>query len=83
MSKPNGLEQVEFMRKLCNPSQRAPSSAAWPEGLAGFKVGDTVDVPSIGRCLVVALIPPALLQITTESGALCKVGWKVARKVKQ
>ena len=52
-----------------------------PDHLAGFRVGDTVDVPNLGRCLVVALMPPSLLQVTTSDGGMAKVGWRAASKV--
>ena len=31
-----------------------------PEALAGFRVGDLADAPSIGRVEIVELIPPSL-----------------------
>lgn len=78
----DGKEQVRRYAALVNSEQKAPASAKWqPDELAGFRVGDSVHVPTLGRCLVIALLPPALLQVTTESGGIAKVGWKACSKV--
>jgi DNA-directed RNA polymerase subunit RPC12/RpoP len=53
-----------------------------PEALAGFRIGDLVDVASLGRCRITALIPPSLVEVQTEHGGRCKCGWRVLSKVK-
>jgi hypothetical protein len=41
-------------------------------GLAGWKVGQLVDVPTLGRCEVIGLVPPSLLELrTAERGCAC------------
>lgn len=66
----NGREQVAQYRQLWQP-----------EELAGFRIGEMVDCPNLGRVEVVELLPPSLLKVRTQTGATCKVGWKAARKV--
>ena len=68
----NGREQVKAYAQLWQPDE-----------LAGFKIGDLVDCPTLGRCEVVELIPPSLLKVRTASGAEAKVGWRVANRVNQ
>jgi len=52
-----------------------------PEALAGFKVGDLVDVASLGRCRITALIPPSLVELQTEHGGRCRCGWRALTRV--
>jgi len=52
-----------------------------PSSLAGFRVGMLADCPSLGRVEIVELLPPSLLKVRTQSGAVCKVGWRAIRKV--
>jgi len=52
-----------------------------PQALAGFKVGDLVDVPTIGRCRVTALIPPSLIEVQTSGGGRCRCGWRALSRV--
>jgi len=52
-----------------------------PSNLAGFRVGDLVDVASLGRCRITALIPPSLVELQTEHGGRCKAGWRVLQRV--
>ena len=39
-----------------------------PEALAGWRVGDLADAPTLGRVRVTALHPPSLIEVQTESG---------------
>jgi len=67
---------------LLNSEQQAPSSDTWqPDQLAGFKVGDLADLPTIGRCEVLELLPPSLLRLRTSTGAVLKAGIFACRKV--
>ena len=68
----NGREQVEAMSRLYQPDH-----------LAGVKVGDLVDLPSLGRCEVVALLPPSLLKLRKADGAEFKAGWRACQRVRQ
>ncbi len=68
----NGKEQVEQYARLWQPDEPA-----------GFRINDLVDCPTLGRCQVIALMPPSLLKVRTATGAEAKVGWKVAQKVNQ
>jgi len=52
-----------------------------PSSLAGYRVGDLCDVPSLGRVEIVELLPPSLLKVRTQSGGIAKVGWRAIRKV--
>jgi len=52
-----------------------------PSNLAGFKVGDLVDVASLGRCRITALHPPSLVELQTEAGGRCRCGWRVLKRV--
>ena len=52
-----------------------------PEALAGFKVGDLADAPSLGRVEIIELIPPSLLQVRTSAGGIAKVGWRALTRV--
>jgi len=52
-----------------------------PDALAGFRVGDLCDAPTIGRCRVVALHPPALIEVQTAGGGRCRVGWRALTRV--
>ena len=52
-----------------------------PSQLAGWRIGVLADVPSLGRVRVMALIPPSLVEVQTESGGRCKCGWRVLKKV--
>ena len=52
-----------------------------PEALAGFKVGDLADAPSLGRVEIIELIPPSLLQVRTAAGGIAKVGWRALQRV--
>lgn len=51
-----------------------------PDQLGGFRVGDVIDVPNLGRCLVDGLVWPSMLEVKTQSGALVKVGYLAATK---
>jgi hypothetical protein len=53
-----------------------------PDQLAGFRIGDLVDVPTIGRCEVLDLLPPSLLRLRASSGAELKAGIYAVRRVK-
>ena len=66
----NGREQVEAMSRLYEP-----------DNLAGIKAGDLVDVQTLGRCEVVALLPPSLLKLRNATGAEFKAGWRQCMKV--
>lgn len=46
-----------------------------PSELGGFRVGDLVDLPTIGRCEVIGLIPPSLLKLRTSTGTELKAGY--------
>ena len=52
-----------------------------PDQLAGFRVGDLVDLPTIGRCQVIGLLPPSLLKLREPRGAELKAGIYACRKV--
>ncbi|MEE4303304.1 MAG: hypothetical protein V2J19_04055 [Wenzhouxiangella sp.] len=52
-----------------------------PDQLAGFRVGDLVDLPTIGRCQVLDLLPPSLLKLRAASGAELKAGIYAVRRV--
>ena len=52
-----------------------------PDNLAGIKVGDLVDVPTLGRCEVVELLPPSLLKLRKADGAEFKAGWRACQRV--
>lgn len=52
-----------------------------PEALAGYKVGDLVDVAGLGRCRITALLPPSLVELQTEHGGRCKCGWRCLQRV--
>lgn len=54
-----------------------------PDELAGFKVGDLIDLPTIGRCQILDLLPPSLLKLRAASGAELKAGIYACRKVHQ
>ena len=69
----NGREQANAMAKLAGSWQ--------PDSLAGIKVGDLVDLPTLGRCEVVALLPPSLLKLRNGTGAEFKAGWRQCQKV--
>ena len=72
------------MTDILNSEQQAPASAAWqPDELGGFRVGDLIDLPTIGRCEVVELLPPSLLRLMTSTGAVLKAGIHACRKVSQ
>ena len=73
MNRPNGREQADALARLAEPWK--------PSELAGFRVGDLCDVPSLGRCRITALIPPSLVELQTEQGGRCKCGWRVIQKV--
>ena len=81
---PNGLQQVEAMRKLCNPSQKAPASAAWtPDELGGYRVGDHVTLPNIATTFrVIGFQHPSLLILKAPSGRELKAGWQAVTKVR-
>lgn len=51
-----------------------------PESLAGFRPGDLIDCPTLGRCEVAELLPPSLLIVRVKTGALVKVGWRCCTK---
>lgn len=52
-----------------------------PDQLAGFRVGDLCDAPTLGRCRVTALQPPSLIEVQTADGGRCRVGWRVLTKI--
>lgn len=52
-----------------------------PSNLAGYRVGDLVDVASLGRCRITALIPPSLVELQTEHGGRCRCGWRALQRV--
>lgn len=52
-----------------------------PKALAGFRVGDLADAPSLGRVEIVELLPPSMLQVRTISGGIAKVGWRALTRV--
>lgn len=85
-TKPNGKEQVDAMARLAKPlntEQNAPADQAWqPDELAGFRVGDLVDLPTIGRCEVIDLIPPSLLKLRTSTGTKLKAGWMACNRTR-
>ena len=74
MSRPNGLQQAAAMAKLAGDEWQ-------PDQLAGFRVGDLADAPTLGRVEVVALHPPSLLEVRTATGARCKVGWRAVQRI--
>lgn len=63
----SGREQVAAYATLYQPKE-----------LAGLQVADLVDVPTSGRCEVIGLIQPSLLNLRTSTGAEGKCGWKTA-----
>lgn len=66
----NGREQTQAYAALYQPDE-----------LAGFRVGDLVDVPTLGRCEVIGLIQPSLLKLRTSTGAEVKCGWRACQRV--
>ena len=52
-----------------------------PSQLAGWKIGDLADAPTLGRVEIIKLCPPSLLQVRTQSGGLAKVGWRALQRV--
>ena len=52
-----------------------------PEALAGWRVGDLADAPTLGRVEIIELIPPSLLQVRTAAGGIAKVGWRALTRV--
>ena len=52
-----------------------------PSQLAGFKIGDLADAPSLGRVEIIELIPPSLLLVRTSTGATCKCGWRALQRI--
>ena len=52
-----------------------------PSELAGFKIGDLADAPSLGRVEIVDLLPPSMLQVRTISGGIAKVGWRALTRM--
>jgi len=52
-----------------------------PQALAGFRVGDLADAPTLGRVRVTALIPPSLIEVQTSGGGRCRVGWRALTRV--
>ena len=78
----NGKEQTAAMARLMNTEQRAPSSEAWkPDQLAGFKVGDMVELPNINtRFRVIDLADP-LLVLESPSGRRLQAGWRAVSRI--
>lgn len=52
-----------------------------PDQLAGFSRGDLVDLPTVGRCQILDLLPPSLLKLRAASGAELKAGIYACKKV--
>lgn len=65
----NGRQQVEAMAALCKPDQ-----------LGGWRVGDVGRIPGVGFVEVVALRPPSELDVRVESGATCRVGYRLVSR---
>lgn len=65
----NGKQQTEACARL--------------DHLAGFRVGDLVDVPTLGRCEVIGLDHPSLLRLRTSTGATLKAGVLVCQRVRK
>lgn len=80
--KENGLEQVRLYSKLCNPEQKAPSSAAWP-----FKPGDDVlvqlgpDYDDFLVGVVTRLLPPGRVAVRTPRGLVVRVAASTVRRI--
>lgn len=66
---------------MTDMEQYAKLSPWRPSELAGFKVGTLVECPNLGRVEIVELLPPSLLKVRTQSGAICKVGWRACHRV--
>lgn len=67
----DGGDQVKQYSRLYTPDQ-----------LGGFRIGDVVDVASLGRCEVVGLLHPSLLQVRTYRGTIVKVGYRACSRVR-
>ena len=74
MTKRNHANDVAAMAKL---------TGYQPDQLAGFRVGDLVDMPTLGRCEVVELLPPSLLKLRKADGGQFKAGWRACQRVRQ
>lgn len=53
-----------------------------PDHLAGWRIGDLADVPTLGRVQVQALRPPGEIVIRTSTGATARVGWRTLQRVR-
>ena len=70
----NGKDETQAMAKLAGDQWR-------PDNLAGFKVGDYVELPNINaRFEVVGLADP-LLVLESPSGHQLRAGWRAVRRV--
>jgi len=57
-------------------------SREWqPSELGGWRVGDLADVQTLGRVQVVELRHPSEVVVRVSTGATCRVGWRVLRRV--
>ena len=52
-----------------------------PDELAGWRVGDLADLPTLGRVQIAGLKPPSELLVCTRSGATVRVGWRALSRV--
>ena len=52
-----------------------------PSQLAGWKIGDLADIPTLGRVRVTALHPPSLIEVQTSEGGRCRCGWRILQRI--
>jgi len=67
----NGREQTEAYARLYTPDQ-----------LAGYRVGDLVDIKQLGRAEVIAVLPQGMLRVRTADRCSVLVKAIVCRRVR-
>ena len=67
-------QQIEAMRKLAGSEWK-------PDNLAGFRIGDYVELPNINALLKVIDLADPLLILEAPSGHQLKAGWRQVRRV--
>ena len=70
----NGKDETQAMAKLAGDQWR-------PDNLAGFKVGDYVELPNINALLKVIDLADPLLILESPSGHQLRAGWRAVRRV--
>lgn len=66
-----------------NPELEAMAKlSGWqPDHLAGWRIGDEAEIPTLGTVRVSALKPPSEILVEMQSGATVRVGWKALQRV--